>query len=75
MEDFIINVTEVEEWQMINDLPSLDLLFEKAKRTIVRGAVVVLVRRQPDGRQDKFDTFSTMEDLEAYKEQVYKYLK
>ena len=74
MEDFIINVGEVEEWQMIRDLPSLDTAFEKAKRTIVRGASVVLVRRQTDGRTERFDTFSTLDDLNAYKERVYRYL-
>ena len=31
MEDFIISVGKVEEWQMTNDIVELDNLFQRAK--------------------------------------------
>ncbi|HTR29879.1 MAG TPA: hypothetical protein VMH27_11460 [Puia sp.] len=44
MEDFIISVGKVEEWQMTNDIAALDLVFDRAKRVLVGGGVVALVR-------------------------------
>ena len=32
MEDYIISVGKIEEWQMTNDLVSLDIVFDRAKR-------------------------------------------
>ena len=75
MEDFIISVGQVEEWQMTNDIAALDVIFDRAKRVIVGGGVVALVREQRNGQAYRFDEFSTPEDLEKYKGAVYKYLK
>jgi hypothetical protein len=74
MEDYIINVGQIEELQTINDINSLDIIFQRAKRTIVGGGIVALVRQQRNGQTDRFEEFSTPEDLEAYKKNVYKYL-
>jgi hypothetical protein len=74
MEDYIINVGKVEEWQMINDITSLDEVFQRAKRVLVGGGIVALVREQRDGSSWKVDEFSSLEDFEKYRENVYKYL-
>lgn len=74
MEDYIINVGEIEELQTIKDIQSLDTIFDRAKRNIVGGGTAVLVRKQLSGRSDKFDELSTLDDLKNYKDKVYKYL-
>jgi hypothetical protein len=74
MADFIINVGTIEEMQMIKDLSGLDRIFQKAKRTIVGGGSVDLVRQNSSGQSNKFETISTLDDLETYKQNVYKYL-
>ena len=74
MEDYIINVGKIEEWQTIKDMDSLDKTFQRAKRTLVGGGTVALVREQRDGRSDRFEEFTSLEDLEKYKRNVYKYL-
>lgn len=74
MQEYIVNVAEVEELQAIRNVDALDVLFDRAKRTVIGGGAVLLVRRYADGRQDKFDEISTLEDLAAYKKSVYKYL-
>lgn len=74
MDDYIINVGHIEDLQMINDIGGLDSIFQRAKRTIVGGGTVVLVRQQRGGQADRFEAFSTLEDLEAYRKNVYKYL-
>lgn len=74
MQDYIINVTQIEELQTLNDRDALDNIFERAQRTVVGGASVVLVRQQPNGQTDKFDTITTEQDLSAYKTNIYKYL-
>lgn len=74
MEDFIIDVSALENLQTIKDIQSLDLLFDKAKVTIVRGGAVALVRTQHNGTTDQFESYSTLEDLDQYKQNVYKYL-
>ena len=74
MDDYIINVGKVEEWQMINDITSLDEVFQRAKRVLVGGGIVALVREQRDGSSWKVDEFSSLEDFEKYRENVYKYL-
>ncbi|MFT3822989.1 MAG: hypothetical protein QM731_03680 [Chitinophagaceae bacterium] len=74
MEDYIINVGQIEELQTINDIQSLDQIFQRAKRVVVGGGIVALVRENRSGQADKFDEFSTLEDLEQYKKNVYKYL-
>jgi hypothetical protein len=75
MDDYIISVGKVEEWQMINDITSLNELFQRAKRVLVGGGTVALVREQRDGTSWKVDEFSNLEDFEKYKDNVYKYLK
>ena len=74
MEDYIINVGKVEEWQMIRDIPSLDETFQRAKRVLVGGGTVVLERVQGDGTAYRFEAFTNLEDFEAYRKNVYKYL-
>ena len=74
MEDYIIKVGKVEEWQTIKDIASLDELFQRAKRTLVGGGTVALVREQPNGETYRFEEFTNLEDLEEYKKNVYKYL-
>jgi hypothetical protein len=74
MEAFEINVSEIEELQTYKYTDALDKIFTKARRTIVGGEIVILVRRYADGRSEKFDEITTAEDLDAYRKQVYKYL-
>jgi len=74
MDDYIINVGKVEEWQTIRDIPSLDETFQRAKRVLVGGGTVVLERVQRDGTSYRFEEFTNLEDFEAYRKNVYKYL-
>ena len=74
MEDYIIKVGKVEEWQTIKDIASLDEVFQRAKRTLVGGGIVALVREQRNGEAFRFEEFTTLEELEEYKKNVYKYL-
>jgi hypothetical protein len=75
MEDYIISVGKIEEWQMTNDLAALDTIFDRAKRVLVGGGVVALVREQRSGEVFRFEEFSTLEEFEEYRERVYRYLK
>jgi hypothetical protein len=59
---------------MINDIASLDDVFQRAKRVLVGGGTVALVREQRDGSSWKVEEFSNLDDFEAYKKNVYKYL-
>ena len=74
MQEYKIDVAEVEELQMIKNIQALDRMFKDAKETIVNGEAVWLTRKQPDGRQEKFDELTTLDDLQQYKKSVYKYL-
>ncbi|HEV2482630.1 MAG TPA: hypothetical protein VGS79_23355 [Puia sp.] len=74
MEDYIIKVGKVEEWQTIKDIASLDELFQRAKRTLVGGGIVALVRELRNGEAYRFEEFTNLDDLEEYKKNVYKYL-
>jgi hypothetical protein len=74
MEDFIISVSKVEEWQMTNDVTELDNLFQRAKRVLVGGGTVALVRQQRSGESYRFEEFTNLEDFEQYKKNVFKYL-
>ena len=74
MEDFIISVGKVEEWQMTNDVAALDGLFQRAKKVLVGGGIVALVREQRSGKVYRFEEFNNLEDFEIYKRNVYKYL-
>ncbi|HWB94104.1 MAG TPA: hypothetical protein VG605_19760, partial [Puia sp.] len=74
MEDYIINVGKVEEWQTIKDITALDEVFQRAKRTLIGGGTVALVREQRNGDSYRFEEFTNLEDFEHYKKNVYKYL-
>ena len=74
MEDYIINVGKVEEWQMVKDIAALDEVFRRAKRTLVGGGTVVLVREQRNGDAYRFEEFTNLDDFEVYRKNVYKYL-
>jgi hypothetical protein len=75
MEDLIISVNDIEEWQTLNDMDSLGRVFRKAHSVLVGGGKVVLERVQSSGQRYKFEEFSSLDDLEAYRKNVYKYLK
>jgi hypothetical protein len=73
MEDFIIVVNRIEELQSTENRQELELIFDKAKRTIVGGQSVILVRDN-NGKLEKFDTFSNEQDFEEYRKQVFRFL-
>ena len=75
MEDFIISVNKVEEWQMTNDVTELENLFRRAKRALVGGGIVALVRQQRSGESYRFEEFTNLEDFEQYKNNIFKYLR
>jgi hypothetical protein len=68
-------VGKVEEWQMTNDTAELNRLFEQAKRVLVGGGIVALVREQRSGEAYRFEEFTDLEEFDRYKRNVYKYLK
>ena len=74
MSEYIINVREIEEWQMIGNIIELSQIFTRAQSAVVQGGVVTLVRQNPDGTIDKFDEMSTEDEIKTYKEKVFKYL-
>jgi hypothetical protein len=74
MQEFKINVSQVEELQTLKYTDELDKIFKKAATTLVGGEKVILVRGNADGSQNKFDEISTLEDLATYKDKVFKYL-
>ena len=59
---------------MVKDTIELENIFQRAKSTIVNGEKVVLVRKSSAEQGQKFDEFSTLEDLQKYKKSVFKYL-
>jgi hypothetical protein len=75
MKDYRIVAGEIEELQMLNNSAELEKIFEKAKAAIVNGASVIFLRRDSSGQEHKFDEMDTLEDLELYKQQVFKYIK
>lgn len=75
MEDYIINVGKIEEWQMIKDIQSLDEVFRRAKSTLVGGGTVALIREQRNGDVYRFEEFTNLDDLAEYRKNVYKYLE
>lgn len=74
MNDYTINVAQIEELQMINNAAELEKIFDKAKSAIVNGAKAILARKNSDGKSNKFDEMDTLEELESYRKQVFKYL-
>ena len=75
MQDYTIDVSKIEELQMINDVQELDWIFQKAKSAIVCGAVVMLARKNIECRFVPFEKLTALSDLALYKKTVYKYLK
>lgn len=74
MNDFVIDISKVEEWQMLNDKNELDRLFAKAQSTVVNGARVLLMRKSTSGKSEMFDEIDTLDDLEKYRATVMKYV-
>ena len=74
MEDYIINVKNIEEMQMINDVKGLDSIFQRAKVILVGGGTVAVVRHQRDGQVDRIEEFTNLDDLATYQKRVYKYI-
>ena len=75
MKDYTINVAQVEEFQTINNVDELSTIFTRAKTAVVNGAKVILVRKDTTGNSNKFDEMDTLEELEKYRDRVFKYLK
>lgn len=75
MREYVIDVTRIEELQTLNDKDELENIFFRAKSTIVNGEKVLLVRKDKNGRSEKFDEMSTENDLEQYRERVFRYLR
>ena len=75
MTDYTINVTQIEELQTINNTDELERIFAKAKSAIVNGANVILVRKETSGKVNKFDEKGTLDELEEYRTQVFKYIE
>ena len=74
MRDYVINVTRIEELQTLNDINELENIFAKAKSAIVNGEKAILTRKTKSATE-KFDELSTLEELQQYKKQVFKYLR
>jgi hypothetical protein len=74
MEDYTINVTQIEDLQTIRDTNELEIILGRAKTAVVNGAKVLLVRKEVSGEVNRFDEIDTLEDLETYRETVFKYL-
>jgi hypothetical protein len=74
MQDYQINVSEVEELQMIDNRAELERIFEKAKSAVVNGASVMLCRPTPGGKDSVFDEITTEADLSTYRAGVFKYM-
>jgi len=74
MQELEIDVTQIEEWQTIQDIDSLDRIFMRAQQVLTGGGAVHLVRKHVSGQSHKFDELSTLEELNVYRQSVYKYL-
>lgn len=74
MRAYVIDVARIEELQTLNDRDELENIFSRANSTIVNGEKVILIRKDKSGRSEKFDEITTQDDLEGYRERVFKYL-
>jgi len=74
MRSYVIDVARIEELQTLSDKDELENIFFRAKSTVVNGEKVILVRKDKNGRSEKFDELSTEDDLENYRQRVFKYL-
>ena len=74
MTDFEIDLTRIEELQMIGNVHELDNIFQKAYIAITGGRKVILYRRQAITNNEKIEEIETEEALMEYKNRIYKYL-
>jgi hypothetical protein len=74
MREYVIDVSKIEELQTLSDKDELENIFFRAKSTIVNGEKVLLVRKDKKGASEKFDELSTEDDLEKYRQRVFRYL-
>lgn len=72
--EYTINVQEVEQLQTIGDTEALEQIFDRARRTVIGGGVVVLVRISPGGEVSRFDELTNESDLSEYRSRVFRYL-
>jgi hypothetical protein len=75
MREYVIDVSGIEELQTLNDKNELENIFSRAKSTIVNGEKVLLVRKDKRGKNEKFDEINTEDELEQYRQRVFKYLQ
>jgi len=74
LEDLAAAAAAVAAPVVVNDKDELANIFYRANSTIVNGEKVILVRKNKNGRSEKFDEMSTQEDLEQFRKRVLKYL-
>ncbi len=74
VDEYQIDVAEIEELQMIGDMESLKKIFNRCKSMVVQGGQVILSRKMRSGVVERFDKISTESDLEEYRRSVFKYL-
>lgn len=74
MREYVIDVSRIEELQTLNDKDELEKIFFKAQSTIVNGESVILVRKNKNGKNEKFDEISTEDELRQYRDKVFRYL-
>jgi hypothetical protein len=74
MDEFQINVNQIEEFQMTNSTVELEQIFKRAQSTVVQGGTVVLVRDNIDGSSYNVDEITNENELKIYKDKVFKYL-
>lgn len=72
--EYIINVSEIEDLQMINSSVELEQILKRAQSVVVQGGSVVLTRRNSDGSIYEFDKITTEADMKVYRDTVFKYL-
>lgn len=73
--DFTINMQEIEDLQATSTTDALEQIFDRARRTIIGGGTVVLVRAVAGGAPSRFDEISNEEDLAAFRQRVFRYLE
>ena len=74
MSEYIINVSEIEQLQMISNTVELNQIFTRAQGAVVQDEGGILVRQKADGTIDKCDEIRTEADIKTCKETVFKYL-
>lgn len=74
MTPYVMDVAKIEELQTLNDKDELENIFFKARSTIVNGEKVLLVRKNKNGKTEQFDAISTEDELEKFRQKVFKYL-